>query len=53
VELVGKFDGRPGVTPARLPTAPDNLARAIWPDHEFWDERYDDLHERFEAWLKR
>lgn len=36
-----------------LPTAPDNLAKAIIPDPTFRVERGDELRQRFSAWLAK
>ncbi|MGY3287147.1 putative spermidine/putrescine transport system substrate-binding protein [Bradyrhizobium sp. LM3.6] len=36
-----------------LPTAPDNLAKAIMPDPIFRVERGDELRQRFSAWLAK
>ena len=34
-----------------LPSAPDNLKTAFYPDPQFWGDKGDELRERFNAWL--
>jgi putative spermidine/putrescine transport system substrate-binding protein len=36
-----------------LPTAPDNIATAIYLDEPFWVENLDKLNQRFNAWVAR
>ncbi|WP_420448927.1 ABC transporter substrate-binding protein [Candidatus Palauibacter sp.] len=36
-----------------MPTSPDNIARALRNDWEFWVDNQDALNERFSAWLTR
>ena len=36
-----------------MPTSPDNVARALRNDWEFWVDNQDALNERFSAWLTR
>ena len=40
-------------TAAKLPTAPDNIATAIYLDEPFWVENLDKLNQRFNAWVAR
>jgi putative spermidine/putrescine transport system substrate-binding protein len=40
----------PDILP-HLPTAPDNLTTAFYPDQQFWADKGDELRERFNAWL--
>jgi putative spermidine/putrescine transport system substrate-binding protein len=47
-------DSSPMVDPAvlsDLPTAPENLKTAFYPDPQFWADKGDELRERFNAWL--
>ncbi len=49
--LVGKYhDGTIDMGP-QMPTAPENLTKALQNDFEFWADRQDELNERFNAWL--
>ena len=36
-----------------MPTSPENVARALRNDWEFWVDNQDALNERFSAWLTR
>jgi putative spermidine/putrescine transport system substrate-binding protein len=36
-----------------LPTAPENIATAIYIDEPFWVENIDKLNQRFNAWVAR
>ena len=49
--LVGKYhDGKIDMGP-QMPTAEENLKRAVQNDFEFWADNQDQLNERFNAWL--
>lgn len=49
--LVGKFqDGKTDMAP-HMPTNPDNMKNAIVQDVKFWADKYDELNERFVAWI--
>ena len=37
----------------QLPTAPDNIATALYVDEPFWVENIDKLNQRFNAWVSR
>lgn len=50
--MIGAYHADPGLDMRPLmPTAPDNIRNAVWNDKEFWADRIDELHERFNAWL--
>lgn len=36
-----------------MPTYPENIARALRDDYEWWSDHRDELNERFSAWLAR
>jgi putative spermidine/putrescine transport system substrate-binding protein len=49
-------DSAPLIDPAilpDLPSAPDNLKTAFYPDPQFWGDKGDELRERFNAWLAK
>jgi len=49
--LVGKFqDGKTEMAP-HMPTNPANMTNAIVQDVKFWADHYDELNERFVAWI--
>jgi putative spermidine/putrescine transport system substrate-binding protein len=49
--LVGKFqDGKTEMAP-HMPTNPENMKNAIVQDVKFWADHYDELNERFIAWI--
>lgn len=49
--LVGMYkDGKTQMGP-HMPTAPDNMKKALVNSYEFWADNGDQLNERFNAWL--
>ncbi|MGB7180772.1 MAG: ABC transporter substrate-binding protein [Burkholderiaceae bacterium] len=52
-KFVKKFHNKDIDMAPHMPTAPQNMKRAIGSDAEFWADNADQLNERFNAWLAK
>ncbi|SHL23808.1 MAG: ABC transporter substrate-binding protein [Paraburkholderia sp.] len=49
--LIGKYPGTDVNVASHTPTYPDNLKTALQINHDFWNDRQDEIQHRFDRWL--